>query len=158
MQRPFWKWADELSSNSKLVLIRGEFEAAQASVDYVEREWSRLHWKQSFDKVEFPQVREATTNSEATYIVRLFSVFESILRDALPVRIPGSLDRRSVYDLINRSASRWRISAAIRDDAHRIREFRNLTVHQNSADDPLVLFTDAIAALNRFLGWLFDTT
>ena len=138
----------------RLILIKGEFEAAQFSVNYVKREWSRLHWEQGFDKVEFPQVREASTNIEVTYIVRLFSVFESILRDALPVRIPGSLDRRSVYDLINRSASKWRISAVVRDEAHRIREFRNLAVHQNRTIDSSVLFDDASAVLNRFLVWL----
>jgi len=108
--------------------------------------------EKDFRDLKFLQVREAAANIEVTYIVRLFSVFESILRDILPVRISGLPDRRSVYDLINRSASKWRIPAGIRDDAHNVREFRNLTVHQNNANAPLLLFADAIAALNRFLG------
>ena len=138
----------------QLILIKGEYKAAQASVDYTEQEWSRLRWEQGFSRVEFSQVRQATANIEATYIVRSFSVFESILRDILPVRVSSSPDRRSVYDLINRAASRWRISAAVRDEAHRIREVRNLTVHQNNVGAALLLFADALAGLNRFLAWL----
>ena len=91
---------------------------------------------------------------EATYIVRLFPIFESILREVLPVRSSSSPDRRSVYDLINRAASKWRISTAVRDEAHRIREFRNLTIHQNNAATIPLLFADALAGLNRFLSWL----
>ncbi len=141
----------------RLILIKGEYKAAQASIDYTEREWSRLRWEQGFSRIEFPQVRQATVNIERTYIARLFSVFESILRGVLPVRVSGSPDRRSVYDLINRAASKWRIPAPIRDEAHHIREFRNLTVHQNSAAASPVLFADALAALNRFLSRLPDT-
>ncbi len=138
----------------QLIQIKGEYQAAKASVDYSEREWPRLRWEQGFSKVEFPQVRQATANIEATYIVRLFSVFESILRDVLLVRISSIPDRRSVYDLINRAASKWRISAAVRDEAHRIREFRNQTVHQSSAAAVPLLFADALAGLSRFLAWL----
>lgn len=142
------------SQIQQLILIKGEYKAAQASVDYTEREWSRLRWEQGFSRIEFPQVRQATANIEATYIVRLFSVFESVLRDVLPVRLSSSPDRRSVYDLINRAASKWRISAAVRDGAHRIREFRNLAVHQNFLEASLLLFADALAGLNHFLAWL----
>jgi len=138
----------------QLILIKGEYGAAQASVDYTEREWSRLRWEQGFNRVEFPQVRQAAANIEATYIVRLFSVFESILRDVLPVRSSSSPDRRSVYDLINRSASKWRISAPVRDETHRVREFRNVTVHQNNAEAAPLLFVDALAGLSHFLAWL----
>ena len=141
----------------QLAFIKGEFNVAQASVEYTEREWPRLRWEQNFTQVEFPQVRQATANIETTYIVRLFSVFEGILRAILPVRTSSNPDRRSVYDLINRAASKWRISAAVRDEAHRIREFRNLTVHQNSSAASPIAFTDALAGLNRFLAWLPDT-
>lgn len=138
----------------QLARIEDEFEAVKTSISYFERLWPRLTNEQGFGELKFLQVREAAANVEVTYVVRLFSVFESILRDRLLVRIAGSPDRRSVYDLINRSASRWRVSAAVRDEAQRIREFRNLLVHQNSAEASLVLFADAISALNRFLAWL----
>ena len=140
----------------QLILIKGEYQAAQASVNYTEREWSRLRWEQNFSRIEFRQVRQATANVEATYIVRLFSVFEGILRAVLPVRVASSPDRRSVYDLINRCASKWRIPTLLRDEVHRIREFRNQAVHQSDAAAPL-LFADALAGLNRFLAWLPDT-
>ena len=138
----------------QLVRVKSELEVAQAAVDYLERTWARLREEPEFRNIEFPQVRLASASLEATYIVRLFSVFEGILREALPIRILSSPDRRNVYDSINRAASRWRISAAVRDEVHQVRAFRNLTVHQSSAEASTLLFADALAGLNRFLAWL----
>lgn len=138
----------------ELARIENEFEAVKASVGYLERLWPGLINERDFRGLKFLQVQAAAANIEITYIVRPFSVFESILRDILPVRISGGPDRRSVYDLINRSASKWRISVAVRDEAHQIREFRNQFVHHNNVNTSPVLFADAVAALNRFLIWL----
>lgn len=138
----------------QLILVKEEFEAVRVSVSYLEGSWPRLQVEQMPGTLKLVQVKRAALNLEATYIVRLFSVFESVLRQLLPLRMAGSTDRRNVYDLINRAASKWRISAAVRDESHRIREFRNGSVHQNASGTSRLLFTEALAGLNQFLGWL----
>jgi len=94
------------------------------------------------------------SNLEATYIVRLFTTFESMLRDFLPRPHPNQPDRRSAYDLINRAASRLQIPAVTKDEAQQVREYRNRAVHQGGTAVTALLFSDALAALNRFLSWL----
>lgn len=99
-------------------------------------------------------VRRAVSNLEATYIVRLFTTFESMLRNFLPRPHPNQPDRRSAYDLINRTASRLRIPAAVRDEVQQVREYRNRAVHEGGTAVTAILLADALAALNRFLSWL----
>lgn len=106
------------------------------------------------EKPELSEVRRASANLEATYIIRLFSTFESVLREVLPPRSLDTPDRRGAYELINRAASKWRVSAAVRGKAHSIREFRNAEVHQSGMDKQDITFADALAGLNRFLSWL----
>jgi len=138
----------------RLTLIRDEYDAAQASVTYAKRVWSQIQTEAEFDKLKFFQVRQASTYLEATYTVRLFSTFEAVLRDVLHLHSLTKADRRSAYDLINRSASKWRIASSVRDEAHRVREFRNIFVHRNEIAYPALSFTEALGLLNRFLAWL----
>ena len=126
----------------------------QACADYLEEGWHHLHFDPYFSSLGLAEVRRASSTLEATYTVRLFSVFEAILRDFLPLRHPAQVDRRSVHDLINRTASRLHIPANIRDGAHQVREFRNQAVHQNQTLPSRLTFADAVAFLNRFLAWL----
>lgn len=138
----------------RLANVRSEFGAAKAAIDYLEQNWGRIHTEVNFQDPELSEVRRASVNLEATYIIRLFSTFESVLREVLPPRLANTSDRRSAYELINRPASKWRVSAAVRDKAHSIREFRNAEVHQSGMDNQDVTFIDALAGLNRFLSWL----
>ena len=127
---------------------------AKASTEYLQGEWSRLHDYLYFKDLELKEVRRTVSNLEATYIVRLFTTFESMLRDFLPRPNPNRPDRRSAYDLINRAASRLHIPTAIRDEVQQVREYRNQAVHQGGAATKVLLFVDAMAALNHFLSWL----
>jgi len=138
----------------RLAEVRSEFEVARASVEYLQGEWPRLHDDLYFKDLELKEVKRAVSNLEATYTVRLFTTFESMLRDFLPRPSPSRPDRRSAYDLINRTASRLHIPSLVRDEAHQVREYRNRTVHQGVAATKTVLFMDAMAVLNRFLSWL----
>jgi len=141
----------------RLGLIRDEFAVARAAVDYVEHSWPETHREPAFGDLRLSQVRFAGTHLEATYLVRLFSAFEAVLRDMLPHPYPLRPDGRSAYNLINRAASKWRLAADVRDAAHRVREARNQAVHQNQPVLQEYPFVEALAALNRFLSWLPDT-
>ena len=110
-----------------------------------------------FENLKLFQVRQASTNLEATYIIRLFSTFEAVLREVLPQHSLNKVDKRSAYDLINRSASKWRIASSVRDEAHQVREFRNVFVHRNEVALPALSFAEALSRLNRFFAWLPDT-
>lgn len=138
----------------RLAEVKGEFEVARASTEYLRSEWSRLHSQPSFERLAMTDVRRAVSNLEATYIVRLFTTFESMLRNFLPRPHPNQPDRRSAYDLINRTASRLRIPAAVRDEVQQVREYRNRAVHEGGTAVTAILLADALAALNRFLSWL----
>ena len=137
----------------RLANVRSEFGAAKAAIDYLEKNWVRIHAEVG-ENPDLSEVRRASANLEATYLIRLFSTFESVLREVLPPRSLTTPDRRSAYKLINRAASKWRVSAAVRDKAHLIREFRNAEVHQSAMDKQDATFADALAGLNRFLSWL----
>ncbi len=141
----------------RLIAVRDEYNVARASVAYLKRLWPQLLTEADFRDLDLLQIKQAFANLEVTYTVRLFSTFEAVLRDSLPRRSVNSPDRRSAYDLINRSASKWRIAGSIKDDAHRVREIRNLFVHRNELVYPVVLFSEALAILSRFLAWLPDS-
>lgn len=138
----------------RLTRIRDELDVARASLGYLEKSWPHRQSETEFEGFVFAQIQRTSANLEVTYIVRLFSTFEAILRDVLPLRSPGRQDKRSAYDLINRAVSKWHISAEICDEAHRIREFRNRIVHENKSVGAAIPFSDALASLNRFLAWL----
>lgn len=138
----------------RLAEVRSEFEVAKVSTEYLQSEWPRLHGQFPFESLELKEVRRIVSNLEATYIVRFFTTFESMLRDFLPCPSPNRPDKRSAYDLINRPASRLHIPAAIRDEAQQVREYRNQAVHQGGAATKVMLFADGMASLNRFLSWL----
>lgn len=138
----------------RLAAVKREYEVTRASTRYLQAEWPRLHSSPAFDNFGMTEVRLAVDNLEATYIVRLFTAFESMLRDFLPRPHPHQPDRRSAYDLINRAASRLHIPAVVRDEAHQVRGYRNQAVHQGGTAVTALLFADALAALNRFLSWL----
>lgn len=134
--------------------IRQEFSASKAALDYLAVKWPEWQREHRSADLTMSHVRAAAEDVEATYTVRVFSSFEAMLRDFLPLGRITTTGRRSVYDLINRTASRLRIPADIRDDVHRLREYRNQAVHRGGSPPPRVLFPQALATLNRFVAWL----
>ena len=90
----------------RLAKIRGEFEAARVAIDYLAEHWTRIDRELGSGNLDFFKVRQASANLEATYIIRLFSAFESTLREILPLRLPRVPDKRGAYELINRAASK----------------------------------------------------
>ncbi len=97
-------------------------------------------------------VRHFRRNLEATYLVRLFAEFESCLRDLW--RSLGRHSHPSTTDLINALASRLKIRGQVLVDAHKVREYRNMIVHEDAKRLPTIPVSVAIDLLRRFVKYL----
>jgi hypothetical protein len=91
-----------------------------------------------------------------SYLIRLFSGFESLLRDHMTIRHPRRRIPRTAESLINRVALIERVPDPIREGVHTVREYRNAVVHPGRAVVPVMSLKQAVAKLNRFLAPLPD--
>src|SRR5438445_367887 len=80
--------------------------AARGALEYVERTWPELTRTPELLATDLSHVREAREKVEATYVIRLFSQFEAILRDHLAGIRPGMRVPEKAEHLVNRVASR----------------------------------------------------
>jgi hypothetical protein len=137
-----------------LALVREELEAARAATAYVEERWTGLHDLHE-TPVSYAHLERTIRNLERTYLIRLFSEFEGILRRHLEAGQPQRQVPRNVEDVINRAARIRRIQDEVREGAHQVRNYRNSLVH-GGHDAPALAFSQALARLNRFLAPLPD--
>jgi len=126
----------------QLEAVRHEFEAAREGITQVLADPSLPH---------HGHLRQAAANLESTYVARLFSEFEGILRHYLWVNDPGRRLPRDVYTCINRVGALARVPDSLRLAVHQVREYRNAIVHQNGLHRSPLTFRQVISALNRFL-------
>jgi len=100
-------------------------------------------------------LNRAEGSLETAYIARLFIEFEGILRQYVKTNDPRSRAvPRSMYGVINRAASIWRIPNLMRDDVQQTREYRNSVVHPDGTTRAAVAFGDARSILSKFLARL----
>lgn len=95
------------------------------------------------------EAQHALHRLEATYIIRLFSEFEGILRDHWALTRKARVPNR-VETLIDRLGSGRRF-AIERSKAHQVQYYRNALVHQDASSVTAITFGDARRALNRFI-------
>lgn len=99
--------------------------------------------------VRRPDIGSASAHLEGTYIVRVFSEFETALQHfirAFHLRRP-----RAVEPLINRVRDRGRIPQSVTDAVHRVREYRNVLVHDRLQPITPVTIREATSYLCTFL-------
>jgi hypothetical protein len=100
-------------------------------------------------QVRRPDITTASVHLEGTYIVRVFSEFETALQHfvhAFHIRKP-----RGAEPLVNRVRDRGRIPQADTDAVHRVREYRNVLVHERSKPVTPVTIREATRFLCTFL-------
>jgi hypothetical protein len=90
---------------------------------------------------------------EATYLVRIFAVFESILRNYWLSGL-GKRTYPRASTLIDAVASRRRVPAERIAEAHEVRRFRNYLVHASTQPEPKMTLAQARRRLCRFLAYL----
>lgn len=140
----------------RLAAVRQEFEAARGALSYVEKLWSLATDDEVLRGITYTQPVAALRKLEGTYLTRLFSEFETMLRAYLGDR--NEVSPAKAFDLINRVARRQR--ANVPDDrrlaVHLVREYRNAIVHAQGTGVTAVSFRQALSALNQYLVSLPD--
>src|SRR4051812_22499115 len=89
---------------------------------------------------------------EGTYLVRLFSEFETALRHFL--RFLKLRQPNSTQTLVNRVRDRVGIPSEFADLVHKVREYRNSLVHDVEDEIDPVTIREATRACSTFLSWL----
>lgn len=100
-------------------------------------------------QVRRPDINKASERLEGTYIVRVFSEFETALHHfirAFHLRRPGSTE-----SLVNRVRDRGHIPQPITDAVHRVRDYRNVLVHERTEPVAPVTIREATSSLCTFL-------
>lgn len=99
--------------------------------------------------VRRPDIHTASDHLEGTYLVRVFSEFETALQHfsrVFNIRKPGSTEA-----LINRVRDRGHIPTADADSVHRVRDYRNDLVHDRAETADPVSIREATSSLCTFL-------
>jgi hypothetical protein len=100
-------------------------------------------------QVRRPDIYKASERLEGTYIVRVFSEFETALQHfirAFHIRKPGSTE-----SLVNRVRDRGHVPQSITDAVHRVRDYRNVLVHERTEPAAPVTLREATSSLCTFL-------
>lgn len=97
------------------------------------------------------ELQRCARNIEITYVLRLFSEFEAILRGYWAA--VGRKSNPRIMPLMNRVAVRCLISSADLARAHDVREFRNDIIHENLRNMRLS-FDECKRNLGVFMRWL----
>ena len=98
-------------------------------------------------------VYNAGEQLEGTYLIRLFAEFETSLRSFLH-DVGAKRPPARTRDLLDRVAAKCRISHAQIRNAHAVREYRNVLVHERTGEVDAVSLAQARSHLCRFLDGL----
>ncbi len=139
-----------------LASVRQEFRAARAALSYAEQQWAQATEDALLKGVSKRHVTAALGKVEQTYLIRLFSEFEGMLRTYLENRnepVPGK-----AFALVNKAAKPQRANVPDnkRIAVHRVREYRYAVVHDQGSGAVAVSFDQALSALNQYLVSLPD--
>ena len=133
----------------RLSSVRQEYKSALASLAHSERIWPDFALSNEAQGLRRADIQQTSAHLEATYLIRLFTQFEAILRDDFTQRklsVPYKTET-----LINKAASQARIDSSIVTGAHSVRVCRNGIVHGGKMNAPTIPFNDALALLNYCL-------
>lgn len=123
-------------------------------MDYVLANWQRNNVASAVQG-GVDDFQRASDDMEAIFLIRLFSVFEGILKEHLAQHHPSihvPEEARSVW-LIDRVAQRQPrpITFPLRQRVHEVRRYRNYLVHPRGPALPVMFFSDALAPLSKFV-------
>jgi hypothetical protein len=103
-------------------------------------------------EMRFRDIDTVLDRLEGTYLVRLFSEFETALRKFLrakKLRPPNKAE-----GLVNKVRDRARVPDEHTDDVHKVREYRNTLVHDVLEPTESVTMREATKYCSTFLSWL----
>jgi len=135
---------------------------------YVQENWYNhsLFNEKRFEGSSRSAVVQIAADLDAVFMIRLFAAFEGILRQHMVQHHPNlqvSKDIRAgkdvtVSNLTDQVATvqSVRITLTLCNEVHEVRKYRNSLVHPDSRAVAEVTFTEALARLARYVGWLPD--
>lgn len=139
-----------------------QFNRVEAECDAVRRAVEAARRAERLAGGKSADWRRAADNLDGTYLVRLFAVFESGLRDFWTSTQKGGLleGERSMIltrHLIESVTARRRIEGELVAEVHAVREYRNTLTHGSAATPDAVPLRDATRGLATFLARLPET-
>jgi len=137
----------------RLRAIESEYLSCHAALSFAVREWATVAEGPEWHGRVRSQAQEALARLEDTYIIRLFSEFEALLREYWADTEATAVPDR-VEDLINRFGSKYRLPERIRTQAHDVQYYRNALLHRGARRRGAVPFGSARRALNFFVAQL----
>jgi hypothetical protein len=135
-------------------VVAEELSAAQAAVGHTARvaasDPTILHGYE----IRPRHLQRCLVNLDSTYVVRLFAVFEAVLREYWQLsRRKGKLSNVAVSRLIEQVATRLDVPNSIVRTIHEIRAYRNCIVHEHLSAPPMDL-RGCQSAISYFLSFL----
>lgn len=144
----------------RLLGIETEFNAAQRSLVYADRNWQRHALYRDFGQTTPRDLTRTVRGVEATYFIRLYAEFEGILKDHLAsnhtgINVPAKPKVDWLISKIIR-AEGINLDPILRHSLDAVRNYRNSIAHQTQAAVPTVSLVRARSTLNTFLAKLPD--
>src|SRR5579862_801270 len=138
----------------RLKAIEREYKMVRLSMDRLEQQ-AQDDPHVLTEGLRFGDIDAVSRHLEGTYLVRLFSEFETALRHFLrakKLRWPTKAE-----PLVNKVRDRVNISNDHADNVHSVRNYRNTLVHDLEEPALPVTMREATNYLSTFLGWLQRT-
>ena len=142
----------------RLSRIQREYHATREAVGHVVRNWQAQDIFPASEETGLEDLRRAAVNLDAIFLLRLFSLFEGILKEHLSQHHPGIAvpeEARAIW-LIDRVAQRQipPITAPLRNRVHEVRRYRNYLTHPSGIVPVETPFATAIFRLSKFVDHL----
>ena len=144
----------------RLIRIQDERDAAQDALAYIQENWHKnsiFNEKRFVEGSSLHDVTHLAENLDAIFLIRLFAAFEGMLRQHMTQYHPGSVtDDAGAALLIDQVAVSQpkRITINLCDRVHEVRKYRNSLAHPQGKTATEVTFTETLARLAQYLGWL----
>jgi len=142
----------------RLSRVQREYDATRDAVGYVMRNWQKQSISLDTQGTGLEDLRRAAGNLDAIFVIRLFSMFEGILKEHLTQHHPGITvpeEARAVW-LIDRVAQRQSppIAPPLKSRVHDVRRYRNYLAHPSGRVPVETPFAMAIFRLSKFVDHL----
>jgi hypothetical protein len=135
--------------------VRAELDAARFATTQILADWDQnfnLFNNAKRAGVTDSELRRCAENLEITFVLRLFSEYEAVLRDFWKNGV-GKRTRPDMQPLMESIGRRRRMNNDDLASAHEIREYRNEIIHENPRS-PRFHFSECSRALGKYLRWL----
>jgi hypothetical protein len=139
---------------TRIKAVEREYDLARLAVDRLKQHAMEHPELLAGDK-RFRDINTLSDRLEGTYVVRLFSEFETALKHFLRAKRLKAPTRAEL--LVNKVRDRIGISIDHANNVHKVRDYRNVLVHDRQELVDIISMRDSTRFLSTFLSWLQRT-